>query len=406
MKTFFNILQTLIDVQTKTYPDELFNDCTTCFDLKNEEHIHVLFLINKAYHIFLLSKPKSHLNKIAFAKFMSLNSVLINSFYKNELKEKIFTIFSIAQKHYHSFIKFAHICKLKKNPYVVTDDLSLSPLDRNNKLTFTLIESRSNYLFNINELIQIIETAIGNSPNFFSQPLSPQNPYNKQKLTLATLYNIYFQIKDAGRIIPLLFHLFFLENFNKDNFLKQYEIVIRENAIKKYVFNSPHTLLYYSVLSMLSSNIYTQRLIIHKEFPKDLLVNIFRPYLFYFYIINYLEDSNKCYTAKKILQNKLKRFYEYNKLFGRKTFKLKKFNNTVRITESLMNTNHITFYDIECNVNNSIFVSNIYSNIGSNRNSNRHSNNRDGDNNRDNSDSEYNNEYETDYEDVNDDGSV
>jgi hypothetical protein len=359
MKTFFNILQTIIGIENKnkTYPDESFeyrkDEVSNNIDNdNNEEYIHTLHLMNKIYYLFLTSNKKHYLSKIIFAKFMALNTVLTNSFYEDRLKDKIFNIFSKTQKHYHSFIRFARIYKIKRNPYVVTDDLMLNPLEQNHKSTFILAEKKSNYLFNINEIISIIETAIGNSPNFFSQPLWPTNPYNKAKFTISTLYNIYFQIKMSGRIMPLLFHLFFLENFNTNRFTEQYESIIRENAIKKYVFNSPYSVLHKSVLSMLLSNSYTQCLTIDKDFPKDLLVNIFRPYLFYFYIINYLEKTTKYYNAKYILQIKLKEFYEYNKLFGRKMFKLTNYNKTIKIKEVFINTNHISFYDSNKNKNN------------------------------------------------------
>ena len=118
--------------------------------------------------------------------------------FKKEDKENIITIFSNAQKHYHAFSRFAYIYKLKKYPCIVTDDLSLNPLNPNHKNTFTLVENKSKYLFSLNDLISIIETAIGNSPNFFSEPLSPVNPYNKQIFTNSTLYNIYFKMKEFG----------------------------------------------------------------------------------------------------------------------------------------------------------------------------------------------------------------
>ena len=49
----------------------------------------------------------------------------------------------------------------------------------------------------MNDLINIIETAICNAPNFFLDPLPPKNPYNNQKLNTSTLCNIYFKMKDG-----------------------------------------------------------------------------------------------------------------------------------------------------------------------------------------------------------------
>ena len=348
MKTFFNILQTLIGITTKNYPDEPF--------LLHENIDEYIYFGNKGHIISLMNSifyKEKECNKInpfsrnAFAKFTSLNYIFENTFYKSELKEYIFNIFTQTQRHYYAFSRLARIYKLKKNPYVVTDDLMMNSLDPNDKLTFILIEQKSNFLFNINEIITIIETSIGNSPNFFSEPLRPLNPYNNQEFTLSTLYNIYFQMKQNQRVIPLLFHCFFIENFDKESFSEQHEPIIREYAINKYIFNSPHTVLYTSVISMLRHNLYTRKLTIHENFPKDLLVDIFRPFLFQDFIANYyIKGTSKVYNAKHILHIKLREFYEFNPAFGREIIKLTRKHNKIIKREYIFNTNHKSFYDI------------------------------------------------------------
>lgn len=348
MNTFFNILQTLIGISHKRYPDDPFVIPENFENyIYTGEQGHITCLINTIFYKAKSNKNTNIFVKNASAKFVSLSSILENTFYKNELKERILDIFSRAQKHYYAFSRLCHIYRLKKNPYVVTDDLMMNPIQPNDKLTFVLVEKKSNFLFNINELVNIIETAIGNSPNFFSDPLSPCNPYNNQEFTNATLYNIYFKMKQIGRVIPLLFHCFFLENFNKDNFAEEHEPIIREYAIKKYIFNSPHTVLYNSVISMLRHNPYTRKLTIHKNFPKDLLVDIFRPFLFHDYIANYyIKGTSKVYNSKYILGVKLKKFYEFNPAFGRETIKIIKKNRKIIRQEYIINTKHISFYDI------------------------------------------------------------
>ena len=364
MKTFFNILQTLSGITHKKYPDDPF----TIHDNINYfcDNIHIIFLIN---NIFFNQKEcanqreynKNVISKNAFVKFTCLNNILQNIFYTFELKETIFNIFSRAQKYYHALSRFIHIYKIKKHPYVVTNDLTMNILDPNNKLTFILVEDKTNFLFNINEIINIIDTAIGNSPNFFCEPLNPLNPYNNQELTIATLYNIYFQMKKNNRVISLLFHFYFLEHFNKNNFVKQYEPNIRENAIKKYVFNSPHTVLYTSVISMLRNNIYTNNLCIHEHFPKDILVDIFRPFLYYDYIASYyIKGTTQIYYSKNLLYIKLKKFYEFNPAFGRENIKIIKKERIIG-QEYIFNTRHISFYDI--NIDTPTQTNNIFNPI-------------------------------------------
>jgi hypothetical protein len=352
MKTFFNILQSLTNIKCKRYPDEPF----TILDEQNKitfEQSHVRYMINLISYIKKKNNNDNDLQSNIVAKFSALNQINNNTFNFNELKETTLTLFFKAQKCYHAFLRLANMYKIKKYTLQVTDDLSLNPLDLTHRNTFILIENKSTYLFSLNDLISIIETAISNSPDFFTDPLWPLNPYNKQPFSISTLYNIYFKMKYSGRLISTLFHYFFLENFNLFDFSEKYESCIREHAIKKYVFNSPYQDLQLSVTNMLKYNVYTKLLNIDKDFPKDVLVNIFRPFLYYYYIVNYdIKGTSKIYNYKRVLHEKLRKFYEYNKLFGRRYIKLT-MNEKKRITkkEIIFNTDHISFYKISTSLN-------------------------------------------------------
>jgi hypothetical protein len=78
-----------------------------------------------------------------------------------------------------------------------------------------------------------------------------------------------------------------------------------------------------------------------------LLVDIFRPFLFHDYIANYyLEGTPKAFKSRKLLNFKLRKFYEFNPAFGREIIKLIKKNNKVIKQEFVINSKHISFYDI------------------------------------------------------------
>ena len=285
MKTFFNILQRVVNTKIIRYPDEplIFNP----FVIQQTDIIisaNIYSMIYKIYNEFKISKKKTFITKFASSKFFSLNHFFINPFNSVNTKQLIFEAFSKAQRTYFALVKFVNIYKLKKYKKVVTDDLSMTPLDINNRNTFVLVQNKSVYLFSLNDLVRIIETAIGNSPSFFTDPLRPKNPFNNNEFDDATLYNIYFKMKDCGRVISTIFHLFFLSNFNKKIFVVNNESFLREFAIQKYVYNLPASYLYPATIEMIKQHIYTKKLTIHKDFPKDLLVNIFRPFLYYFYI--------------------------------------------------------------------------------------------------------------------------
>ena len=88
---------------------------------------------------------------------------------------------------------------------------------------------------------------------------------------------------------------------DNDNFVINNEAFLREFSIKKYVFTTPALCLHPSVIEMIKSNPYTKKLTIHKQFPKEQLVEIFRPFLYYNYIVNYdIRGTHKLAQYKQI----------------------------------------------------------------------------------------------------------
>jgi hypothetical protein len=358
MKTFFYVLQKCIRSNQIIYPDEPFEPfLVTNYD-KNFIDIssYIYLIMYDIYHLYLRSNIKNLYLKMSHAKLTALNTFLNNIFVSNELKEKVQDIFCKAQRIYFALAKFAHIHRYNVWALVVTNDLTLLPLDINHPATFVLLQNKSRYLFSMNDLINIVETAICNAPNFFTYPLPPKNPYNNQKLNTSTLCNIYFKMKEGVCKFSSIIHLFFLECFIKHKFFINNEPFLREYSIKKYVYTTPSQTLYNAVIIMLQSNYHTNKLMIHEDFPKDMLVNIFRPYLFYYYVINYsIKGTEKIRKYKNQLHIKLRQFYEYNTLFGRKICigsRRKKWRSPFKFK---FNSEHINFYNIAINNSQCVF---------------------------------------------------
>lgn len=364
MNIFFNILQkcakreVIISLKKGVEMDFFVNN----YSLENSDV--GIYLNTIMYNIYYEITKKGKV--FVTEKLSAINWILDNIFISNQLKEKLIAMFSKAQQTYFSLNRFINIYKHRKYPVVVTNDLSLNPLIQNDSQTVVILQEKSVYLFSIADLINVIETAICNSPNFFSDPLTPKNPYNNQIFSLTTLYNIYFAMKQCKRLISIPFHLYFLENFNKNQFRQNNEAFIRDFAISKYVLNTHSDSLVKSILLMISNNIYTNKLRIDSDFPKDLLVNIFRPFLLQYYKILYslkgLEYKQKNTNELNI---KFGKFYDYNPLFGRKIinfivkgkgeYKYKYcIKNNIFVTRTYVkkkpnisfNTKHISFYKI------------------------------------------------------------
>jgi hypothetical protein len=353
MKTFFNILQTICSKSDsennntiKIYPCDPF---INLFDYQTID-ANASHLINMIY--YYSQKQQIQLTK-GKAKFAALSYFLDNTFNSNEFKDAILALFSAAQRHYHAFSRLAHIYKTKKYPIVADTDMALNTIGANDKGTIMLIDGKSKYYFSLNDLISIVEGAIGNTSDFFLDVMWPTNPYNNQKLTYSVLYNLYFKMKSSARIMSSLFHFFFLEGFNLETFSVKYETHIRKRGIHQMAYNAPHITVYYDVLAMLKSNIYTRNYIIHKDFPKKTLVAILRPFLYCYLITNYyIQGTEEVAKNKKLLFCTLKKFYEYNKVFGRKNIKITSThcfltNKTKTTKVTIYNTEHVSFYNIK-----------------------------------------------------------
>lgn len=297
------------------------------------------------YFMFIYIKDRSLKNK-----FKYLDDQINNIFLTEEQKDEFINIFCKIQKTYFALARFAYIYKYKKAKIIVDFDLCLNPIDTNNKNSICLLQEKYKYCFRINDLINIIDTALSNSPNFFSDPLISKNPYNNVPFNKSTLYNIYFNIISKTFIVSELISKFFLSNFDIDNFEEKYEYLIREHAIQKYVKNSNIDVLYNSILLMIEyyNNNTIADIKIHEDFPKKQLVDIMKPYLTLYLSYKYSLINTEKINSKIILYKKLKDFYNFNPSFGRQKIKVhhyfsknkKKYKNIYTY-----NDNHINFYE-------------------------------------------------------------
>lgn len=360
MNIFFNILQNIVKTNKVIYPDDRLNSYNM-FNSRNyninfrEETSYIYILISDIYNYYTNTydtMDEPNINSIfARAKLYSINKFLNNIFISKQLKEKVFEIYSKAQNIYFSLTRFMNCYKFKKYSLVVSNDLTLNPLNQYDSNVHIIVQNKSKYYFSINDLINVIESALGNASYFFPEPLEPKNPYNNFLFSNTELYNIYFKMKNSNRVISTLFHLYFIDNFDNELFRINNEIFLRENSIKRYVYKSPDYLLYPSIFTMLQNNRYARKLKIDPEFPKELLVSIFRPFLFYYYIINYHNKFCEKYNNYLyVLDIKLKKFYQFNPSFGRKILKLQTNNkNKIVKKEYMFNSKHINFYNINTN---------------------------------------------------------
>jgi len=271
-------------------------------------------LINILLQIFLLN-PIHYSIK---AKFDFFKTVLDNQFINMETKRDFITVFSTIQKNYWLLNRFVHNFKLKKAPFLIRNDLILTPISESSHNVITILQNNNKYLFTVNDLRNIIEVALSNSPYMFANPSPPKNPYTNMPFSKSILYQIYFFMKHGNFLLSNLFHNYFLCNFNLTTFKCENEFIIRKKYIQQYLKNMDNDDLYYYSICMLSTTKYTRRMKINKGFPKKLFIDIMMPYLKIY--VNYLYSLDVCERKSMacLLNMHLKKFYKFNPKFGRK----------------------------------------------------------------------------------------
>lgn len=260
-------------------------------------------------------------NYVTFhSKFAFLNKVLENVFINDATRERFMNYFTKIQRTYHVLAKFAYTWRHKTTSLLITNDVYLNTLSEGAPRVFSLVQNKKKYLFAITDLVNILNTSLGNNFFFVAEPLPCKNPYTNIPFNKSTLYNIYFFIKRTDFIMPTMFHQYFLANFNLREYAEQNDNLIIEYAIKQFTIHTDVEELYFEITNMLEGDRHGRKIQIDPEFPKEKLVDIMRPYLELYYKGTYTVNELKRSNYVKEYCNKIKLFHKYNKHFGCKTF--------------------------------------------------------------------------------------
>lgn len=281
--------------------------------------IYYLYIFNPINNIEKLSNTSNFI----ISKFRFLNSVFENPFYNTEIHENVLTKFTKIQRTYFALVKFVKICKHKLASIYNTTDILINPISNRSNI-IEIYQNRKIYLFTRPDIINILNAALSHSPNFFSEPLIIKNPYNNMVFKKSDLYNFYFFLRNGLFIVSDLIQQFFLSNFELYLFKKNNEFIIREYYIKNYVETTPMDSLCLDIKFMLLSMNISKQIKIHCDFPKDVLIEIMRPYLLLYYQSIYSIDLYKRNACSHELLIRFVKFINFNPKFGRKIITTKK----------------------------------------------------------------------------------
>lgn len=311
---------------------------------RQKDDIVILMLYNYIVLLHLKTQHFSNIENITKVKFNEINNIQINNLFSENDRNSFFNTFHKAQKAYLALLKFGYICKMKMTPLKTKTDMLLNDIDPRKKNVFIFLQNKTKYAFVINDLINIITATLSNCSFFFEEPLPIKNPYNNMILSKTILYNLYFYMKSNLFPVPILFELYYRCHFEIDVFKVNEAAHIREVCITNFVERSHYSILYPYIFDMIYNyKPYMNKIHIDRNFPKDILVNIMRPYLkLYFFSQYLLSSSERKLKEVSILKRKLFKFSSCNPEFGRRVVKfLPKESNPSRLRR-------ITEYNKEC----------------------------------------------------------
>ena len=247
-----------------------------------------------------------------------------NIFISDAEKENLLTMFSTVQKRYFALNRFAYLWKWKRASVAIDTDLYLNDIESHKSSVFTLYQNNAKFMFSIPQLMRVMEIALFHDWEgcFCVNVKWPKNPYNKQLLKTHDLYNIYFYMKyNMNANIPKFLYLWFLEGFCITSFALHHDRFVRKMCIRNYIKNVSNTdrQVIEDINEMLEEYERVCKWTIDPDFPKNVLVDTMRPYLYVYYLINYNGISDKqIFQYENILRRALAKFYKQNYAFGRK----------------------------------------------------------------------------------------
>ena len=262
----------------------------------------------------------SSLNKTTL-KFKYLHSIQTNAMFNAYIKTECMEIFVRYQRMHRIVSRIKRAWLYRRASLQISMDLFMNDLDPAHKYTIDLYHHGARYLFSLADLSRIWMSALIHSSAFFSMPLPVKNPYTNIPFTKSELYTIYLKMWDARFRIPRFIQYFFECEFNVYVFKRDHESELSAYILREYARKSSSHLITRDIHMMIRDYDRKRRLVIHPDFPEDILVSTFRPCLELYYLsMHAFEPAQRLYFRRD-LSNKISVFIAMNPLFGRKIMK-------------------------------------------------------------------------------------
>lgn len=263
-------------------------------------------------------------------KFQILDTIVLkNEQLIDDEKQLFFYKFSKAQNAYSALRKLVNIYRHKSGKkFEIDTDLCFNEFSKfTPRILISLVEDKVLYRFRLSDLVNIINRSLTNAPLFFAEPQAIKNPYTNIPFSLSNLYNIYFKLRETHYNMPMLFHQYFICNFDLGKFKNQNECYIRDKSIDNFVNNASIDERYQYIMRMFYTHYKSITFRVDPYFPREKLVSIFKNYLHSFLLEEYSLNPYVRETNKIQLEYNLTIFSQLNPDFGKKIWIRKRFPN-------------------------------------------------------------------------------
>lgn len=280
----------------------------------------------------------------------NIKFLIYSSWFKDEdIVAKILQDMHFCNKLYFAFHKFYCLCWKKKiRKFDYNCDMRgnmLCDLPKSSKIE--IIQHNTSYTFRISDLIKIINDALTYNHYFHIETIPIKNPFTNEQFTESDLYHLYDAIRYSHIRIPVLFHYFYLSNFNSKLFELEYRYEIHEQICKQYTKNltKPEIIDKIHKMLFLAKRIFSS-IIIDKDFPKDVLIEAFIPFIEIYYQAMNTWNKEKSHLLKLLFIHKGKMFNKKNSKFGRCIYKQKGYPLTKPLYYKTLCTEFVAFDDL------------------------------------------------------------
>ena len=266
-------------------------------------------------------------------KYQLLRYVLDNIFMSAAQKSDFVQVFGKIQRHvaaWRCFIrraKFVHNIKpVRSDKYffnkedLLLNDIPVQALETQTADYVSVFEKGRWYSFSRSEMMNLMNSALSNSMDFFAAPLRIKNPYTNLAFSKANLYNLYFFLKSNDHFphLPII-DAFYACDFDMAEFSKQHEVLLRNFSLKYFVRTATDLELRPYIFDMLETYLYsTYIVLVNGKFPLEKLVSVMKPYLQIYMMSQFSLDRHLANSSNTELCKRLKTFSQLSPLFGTK----------------------------------------------------------------------------------------